>query len=722
MVEREGLIAQLAAPEERKLTLVEAPAGWGKTTLLTQWNGSDRESRPFAWISLDRGDNDAVRFWDAVVAALRTLVPGVGEAALPALRARGMTASELALPLLINDLDAAGVALVLVLDDYHLIANRQIHEAVAFFVDNLPPQVHLVISTRSEPPLPLGRLRVEAAMVELRPADLRFSRDEATEFLNGSLALGLDAPDVGRLLARTEGWVAGLQLAALSLRGETDKHHFIEQFAGDDRQIVDYLVSEVLGRQPAGVRAFMLRTSVLDRLCGELCDAVTGGSGSAAMLELLERENLFLVPLDAKRVWYRYHHLFAELLRHELGRVEPELVPALNRRAFDWYRDSGDVSDAIHHAAAAGETGDAADLIARNWFAFANLGRLETVMEWLDSLPEKAIVEDARLCIARALTSYLLGRLDEVDRWLRYAEGSDFDGPLPDGTASSVESGIHTVRAAHRYFTGDVGGAIESARRVVEIETPGHAFLNNARGLLGASYFWSGDQVRAAETLGDVLRHGRPGIDTIAMLHALGCLAALQIESDNLTAAERLSDDGVRLAEEHGLSQHFAASLAFTVRGRVLLAKDDGAGAEEAIRKGIELAARGAGRLFTAYGLLALTEALRAARDADGVAAASREASATIAACPDPGRLRGMFEQAAASRRFQRAPVSGDELSERELGILRLLATPMTQREIGGELFVSINTVKTHTRSIYRKLGATTRVEAVERAREQALI
>ena len=321
---RVGLVGTLVNSHSR-LTLVGAPAGSGKTSLLTDWHSDPREQRPFAWISLDSADNDPVRFWDGIIAALRTVDPALGADAESALHSPGTTVAEHVLPRLINELSDREESLVLALDDYHVIENAQIHPQVEAFIDRLPMNVHLAIATRSDPAFPLGRLRARAQLTEIRAGDLRFDTAEAETFLNDVLGLDLDRDDVARLQDRTEGWVAGLQLAGLSLRDRDDRSDFIASFAGNDRQIVDYLGFEVLDHQPSSVRDFLLRTSILDRLSAPLCDAVTDRQDAAAVLEQLERANLFVVALDSKREWYRYNHLFGDLLRHELGRALPEL-------------------------------------------------------------------------------------------------------------------------------------------------------------------------------------------------------------------------------------------------------------------------------------------------------------------------------------------------------------------------------------------------------------
>jgi LuxR family maltose regulon positive regulatory protein len=357
LVARPALLARLVAGHERKLTLVCAPAGWGKSTLLGAWSASPEEARPFAWVLLDRADSDPVRFWRYVIGALRSVRPGLGTAPLAALGSAGRDVVDVVVAPLINELGALASPLVLVLDDYHLVRGEAVHASLGFLLRHLPATLHLAIATRVDPPLPVGGLRAAGALTEIRAADLRFDEEEAEELLNGSLALGLDPHDVELLRARTEGWAAGLQLAALSARTMEDRHAFASEFAGSDRLVGDYL-RELLADQPPSRREFLLRTSVLERLCAPLCDAVTERGDSGEQLQAIDRANLFLVALDRRGEWFRYHHLFRELLRHELMRTVPGLVSDLHRRALAWHREYGDVEEAIAHAAAAGEQAD----------------------------------------------------------------------------------------------------------------------------------------------------------------------------------------------------------------------------------------------------------------------------------------------------------------------------------------------------------------------------
>jgi len=355
LVPRPALVERLVHGPARKLTLIRGQAGWGKSSVLAGWSAAD--PRAFAWLALDRGDNDPVRFFMYVIEALHTVADSVGERSASVLRTPGVDIVDQVLPVLINELDALSEPSVFVLEDYHAIDSAEVHEAVSYLLDHAPASLELALSTRVEPPLPLSRLRGRGELLEIASADLRFSTADAQTLLVAHHGLLLDHSDVVRLVERTEGWPAGLYLAALSLADRQDLRDFIDAFAGDDRNVVDYLTTEVLAGQTAETRAFLLSTSVLDRLCAPLCDQVVGGAGSATVLRDIERSNSFLIALDNRREWYRYHHLFRELLLNELLSTDPAAAATANRRAAIWLRGRGLVSEAISHLVAAGGRG-----------------------------------------------------------------------------------------------------------------------------------------------------------------------------------------------------------------------------------------------------------------------------------------------------------------------------------------------------------------------------
>jgi ATP/maltotriose-dependent transcriptional regulator MalT len=730
LVARAELVARLVAGGERKLALVCAPAGWGKTILLSEWSVSPDESRSFAWVSLDPGDDDPVRFWSYVIGALRTVEPAVGDEALARLPSAGRSLVEVVLPPLINELAGSSLRCVLVLDDYHVVHNELVHVSVTYLLRHLPRTLQLAIASRADPPLPLARLRVSDDVTEIRTEELRFNDEEADAFLNGSLDLGLERSDLDLLQARAEGWPAGLQLAGLSLRAHADRQAFLQGFAGDDRQIGEYL-QELLAEQPAALRAFLLRTSILERLCAPLCDAVTGGDDASSLLEEIHRSNLFLVPLDSRRQWYRYHHLFRDLLRSELARSERALLPELHRRAAAWHKADGTVDETIAHATSAGDFAEAADLIAENWGSFViQLGQGETVARWLDRLPREVVLEDARLCFVRGWITLIFGRQHEVEEWLRAAEACPPPAaPLYTAVFASLDSGIAELRAIQAVQSGEVQKAIEAGRRSLELEpdtaSQGYAV---ASVVLGASFYFAGDRSQAEAALDAGLSELRDDSVRAALLVGLGYRALIHADNGQLAQAESLSAEAERLIERWRLSEDVWATAAFLAKAKQLELRGEWAAAESAYAHVTILARRGGRRLDLTLALTSLARLKRRAGDHARGRALAREARETLNACPDPGVLIELLARTERSLQLASAPASAPvlaadlELSERELTLLRLLASELSQREIGSELFISLNTVKGHVHSIFRKLGVNSRADAVARGRELGLL
>jgi LuxR family maltose regulon positive regulatory protein len=718
LVPRTRLVARLRAAAGAKAALVQAPVGSGKTSLLTEWREAESERRPFAWLSLDPEDNDPVRFLEGVIAALRTVAPGAGETALSHLGGPA-SLTDVVLPSLVNGLAAAPRRLVLVLDDYHAIADPRVHRAVTFLLDHQPDTLQIAVATRSEPPLPLGRLRVRGELAEVRATDLRFTEAETASLLNDTLGLDLEPADLARLLERTEGWAAGLRLAALSLSGREDRHAFIASFAGDDRPVVDYLGYEVLDAQPPEIRDFLLETSVLDRLCGALCDAVTGRDDSATRLDAVERAGLLLLPLDTKGGWYRYHHLFAGLLRHELRRLRPDTVRSLHRRAAVWYRDAGYAGAAIRHAIAGGDVELASELIAAHWYGYLQRGRIDTVAGWLDALGDEVVRADPGLCLTKAWIAVNTGRLDAVAAWIAAAERSGPDAPV-------LESGVASLHEIHRYMDGDVEGAVASGR--CSVERGATPWRPVGCPVLGIALFWSGRPADAAAELEAATDAARAAGNHLAVIHASGGLAAILAEQGRLDEAASTAEAALSLAQERGLGEHWATTLARVVIGRALEQRGRIADAADVIDQGVEISQRGVAAVEIAYARLAQADARRLGGDPAAAVEALREARRVIERCAAPGILVELL--ARTERRLHLAPrASGRdrapasvELTDRELSVLRLLPGELSQRAIGDALYVSLNTVKSHARSIYRKLDVDTRDDAVARARGIGLL
>lgn len=729
LVPRRDLQRRLAHASDRALTLVQAPAGWGKTTLLRTF--AHARAGRVAWVSLEESDNDPVLFWRYVVHALRTVFPGVGARFLDVVRAPGTSMIGEAMPRLLNELSDWDATVALCLDDYHVIVNPDIHGSLAYLVEHLPTSLHVMMATRSEPPLPLPRLRARGELLELRTDDLRFSGPDAATLLNDVLDLGLDLEDVERLQERTEGWVAGLCLAGLSLQGHDDPRGLIRGFGGDDRHLGEYLGAEVLQQQTDEVRDFLLTTSVLDWLSGSLCDAVTGGRGSAGLLESLHRSNVFVVALDRTGSWYRYHHLFGELLRQELGRSHPERWSELNQRAAEWYREHGFVGDAIRHAQQAGDFATAADLVAEHWNDVLNQGRLETVDAWLGAMPQDVVDDDPGLCLARAGVSLTMGRRTDVDRWLDQAEARAHLRPAgPGRTSVPAEASIY--RAVHRYMLGDLPLARAAAERAVSLArdetTPWTAM---AWAALGRSLHWQGDTARSEAALEQAVRHAQPPSNNLSVIASLGYLAVQRADRADWVTARAFAADALARASEHELTEHWVVLVALVAQGLVARSDGDLDAAARDHGRAVDLGYRGAGRVEMAFSLLALAQTAHMLGDDRMARRASEAARRHVERCPEPGILRPLLDRV---RSVVREPTSGArpsshevaasdlELSERELAVLRLLRSELTLREIGSTLYVSHNTIKTHTRRIYRKLEASGRADAVRRASALGLV
>jgi ATP/maltotriose-dependent transcriptional regulator MalT len=492
-VPRPRLLARLAQGIGRGLTVVCTPAGFGKTTLLADW--VRRSRRPVAWLSLDAGDNDPARFWRYVAAALERVRPEVRAPVAALLRGPQSPPLEAVATAVINRLAVlpGEGEVTLVLDDYHLIEAPSAHGSVRFLLERLPPGLRLVLASRADPPLPLARLRARGQLAELRAGDLRFTLAETAAFLREATGLELPVASVAALQERTEGWAVGVQLAALSLRGRSDPAGFVETFAGSHRYVLDYLTQEVLARQPEPVMGFLLETSVLERLSGPLCDAVTGRTGSQALLEALERANVFLVPLDEVRGWWRYHHLFADLLRARLAHERPERLPQLHRAAAGWHEEHGFADDAVRHAVAAGEAAWAARLVERHVEALLRRSEGATLGRWLAALPTETIRSRARLCLAQAVSAIVGGRLEAVEPLLVDAERAfAITGEEPhEPSVGRVLSVLANVPASVAFLRADLARLRGDPARAVACDQQALTHLGEGDWLLRSHVHWN---------------------------------------------------------------------------------------------------------------------------------------------------------------------------------------------------------------------------------------
>ncbi len=599
LVERPHLVERLDEGLRlgRRLTLVSASAGSGKTTLLAEWAASCGPQfcgMQFCWLSLDENDNDPARFWTHVVAALQTIHPQLDQSMLPMLQGPQPPPARSILTPLLNEVAALSEPVVLVLDDYHLITAGAIHDGVAFLLDHLPQQLHLGLATRADPPLPIARLRSRGELTELRADDLRFTAEEVTAFLNGVMGLDLQPQDVAALEARTEGWISGLHLAALSMQGREDAHAFVEAFTGSHRYIVEYLMEEVLSRQPEPVQRFLLQTAVLDRLCGPLCDALTGEHNGVAMLKRVQQDNLFIVPLDDERRWYRYHHLFGDLLRKRLGQViSPERLRELHRRASDWHEEHGLLEQAVKHARAAGDFERIAQMAERAAGESLLDARLTTLLRWVDALPQDVLRAHPRLQIYRAWALYMNGHLEAAQQALgecRRALEALPPSPENDALRRTLTRLLDTIDLVARGLMHSVDNQLEEAIRVcgrardMALED-GHVFLvaQATEGLALAQYH-QGRLRASAQSCQQVIDLAAQSAAQ-APLAAAGYveLAGIHTQWNDLEIAADLLDQALALCRRWGIVQ--TLSEAHTARSRLLQAKGDLEGAWDALKK-----------------------------------------------------------------------------------------------------------------------------------------
>jgi LuxR family transcriptional regulator, maltose regulon positive regulatory protein len=715
LVTRSRLLGRLRAGSGRRLTIVACPAGFGKTTLLAEWREIESVRQPVAWLSLDERDNDPVVFWTYVIEALKGACPAVREAKLPR-PTQAVSGSDTVLPLLVNELCRLN-AVTLILDDCHRLTSAAVRASLAWFVRNAPRNFRLVLSTRTEPPLPLGAMRAHGEVLELDAEDLRFTPSEAGVFLNARLAPGLRPADVAGLVERTEGWPAGLSLAAFSLQRTTDRDTLIRGLGPASRHLADFLLTEVLQAHDGSAQSLLMRCSILDRLHGPLCDAVLEQADSRETLESLVRTNLFVAPIPGEHGWYRVGPVFAQLLRAELERREPGLARALHRRAYAWHRDYGTAEEAVRHALAAGAYAEAADLIAACWSRFAREGKFSLVLAWLRQLPGEALAGDVRLLLVEAWTFALSGKRRRAEQAVAAIErlGELSDGPLADGF-SSADASLTLLRAC--FSRGDVAGQLRNARRAAELEGTLSPWRPVACWAVGIASYRRGELSEADRWFAESLT--LPAGTTLPV-------GASSLAYRSLIAGEHRDLDRQRVLAEQamhvvrGLGVGKANGIVPLALGVSLAARGRPAEAHLQIERGIARLRRSKGQpTDIAMALMHQASVLSALGDGNGSQGAADQARAILESCPD-GRLLAQRLQTLDPTLGTRHKCGNGELTEQELRVLKLLAGDLSERGIGNELYVSYNTVHSHVRSIYRKLGISSRSQALKRAKELAL-
>jgi LuxR family maltose regulon positive regulatory protein len=626
LVERSRLRQGLDRTEGRRLTLVSAPAGFGKTTLLSEWvtEGSEGE-RSVAWVSLDGSDNDPARFLAYLVSALQSVEAGIGEGVLASVRSPEPPPVEAVMGALINELVEVPHEITVVLDDYHLIGSAAVHAAISFLIEHLPENAHLVVSSRTDPPLPLPRLRARGQMAEIRAADLRFTTEEANSFLGDVMGLSLSAADIAALEEITEGWVAALQLAALSMQNrKEDISGFVSAFSGSNRHVLDFLAEEVLGRQPEGVREFLLSTSVLESMTAPLCNVLTGRAGGQEMLERLEKENLFVVALDDERRWYRYHHLFADFLRGRLRRESPELAGQLHLLASGWYEDNGHVAEAIGHALSAPDHERAARLIEQGVKQAWSRGEGPIVLRWLEALPAGAKRRRPRLLFLHAQALVLIGRPDDAEPLLeeaeRAAEATGEDRRYLLGFASAFRS----FRARLR---GDAPEAVELARQALALLPDEEARPRGFAAIcLGEALWITGDLVAAGAAYAEAAEIGRAAGHVYVTLAAMARQARVEGKRGHLREADETLRRARWYMTEQGADLLPAAGSVHIGTGVVLYERNELDEAERELKRGIELTELTKEVSNLAWGYVTLSRVRLARGDEEGALEMAREA------------------------------------------------------------------------------------------------
>jgi len=693
----EHLDASVAAG--RGVVLVSAPAGSGKSTLVNGW--LDTRDAQVGWLQVDEGDDDPSRFWAYVAAALADTVPSLPDA----VRSSIGDGLDAVVANLVNQIADHDGDVVLVVDDYHLVTNDDVHRSVEQLVAFRPDNLTIVVSTRVDPPFRLGRLRVRGQLTEVRSDDLRFDPEEATWLLDAA-APGLGPDAVGLLHERTEGWAAGLVLAGLSLRDGVDVDGFVAAFHGDDHLVADYLTDEFLESVDDAERRRLLDVSILERLSGPLIDEVCGVDDGSEWLARVAASNQLVISLDRTGTWFRFHHLLRDLLRAELERTSAERSEELHAAAGRWYADAGDPMPAIEHLLRAGRRVEAADLVADNATLLLNIGRTYTVTRYIERLGDLVDTHEG-VAVVHGWVSFVTGRFAEAERALATASRLDTEG-IDAGLILSLSAMIHLAR-------GDVASAVAAVEQQAPTTEPTHPMV------LGGVRVMSGrfDEARPFLAQATEMAASRPDYFVAAVTPVFEAVA--ELEAGRAGRARDLAETSIEFADAHRIGEAPQLALAHSILGRTT---DDPSSAMSSARRGVQLARRSPEAVMLTYALTSAADVAFDHGEADGDAFLA-EARSIVDRCVDPG-IAGRYLARVEARhgRADRPHVDGllEELTERELSVLRYLPSPMSQREIASELYVSLNTVKTHCKAIYRKLGVDGRKPAVQAARDHGLL
>jgi LuxR family maltose regulon positive regulatory protein len=735
LVPRPRLIDRLKAGARGKLILVSAPAGFGKTSLIAEWVNQCMGDCLVSWLHLDDSDNELIRFLSYLIAALQIHQKDLGEAALSGLQSMPPVPIEAALTSLINEIDSLQGDQILIFDDYHLIENASIHQAVGFLIEHLPAQMCLVIATRIDPPLPLHRLRARGEMTEIREQELRFSREETRSLLEGILQAKLSPGDITVLENRLEGWAAGLQMVALSMQGRQDVHQFIASFSGSHRFIMDYLSEEIYNQQPPHIQKFLLKTSILERLSGPLCDYLLGenlgGQGEGQeippareTLEYLEHANLFLLPMDDERVWYRYHHLFANLLRQRLRQTWPEEIPDLQRRASDWFAAQGYFEEAFQYALAADDLQAAAQIVEEQGLSLLKEGAVANLSSWFNKLPAEMITERPWLSVIFSWILLLTRNPDLIEGYLSAAE----QGANNLTDSAGLYGNIAAIRAYATAIGGNVEMAIEQAHKALELLPQTDLSTRSVVSfVLGGVYYLQGDMPGALEAMDEASQYGERSGNIHVAVSALSSQGGILISLGKLSEAEEIYRRGLNLGTSRsGRPLPITAGI-YSGLARCSLARRDLQTAREFAHTGFELGEQWLNPDSQVNCLLTLAQVAQFEGnypEAQQALEQAKHLAATYDLTPGTEPLIKNVESSIRAQKVGRASqgLLIGPLSERELEVLGLMAEGRSNPEIAAELIIALGTVKAHTSSIYRKLDARSRTEAVLRAKEIGLV
>jgi LuxR family transcriptional regulator, maltose regulon positive regulatory protein len=721
-IQRPRLLARLSKAVQQPITLVAAPAGYGKSTLVAQWFDDPEAPGLKCWVGLDPGDNDPTRLWAHVATALERIGCWGEPSAADYVASMSTAISTRVVPRVVDAVSTSSDPVTIVLDDCHLLRSAECSEQLDRLVEHLPPNAHLILIARADPALRLGRLRVDGRLSEIRSKDLAFTTSETRALLEAA-DIELADSSLEELERRTEGWPAAVYLGALTLHGRPDPDEFVDELVGNNRFIADYLSEEVLNRQDPELRAFVQDMSVFERFNASLGDHVSGAPGSARLIRVLERTNLFLIPLDGPGAWFRFHHLFGAFARSALESEDPDRLRRLQRQGSEWFGTHGHVDEAIQHALSGELTDQAASQVQANWLRYFDAGRSVTVLGWLRDLKRTAADTGAAVTVTAAWMAALHGQRDELEHRLAVLDTVSETGPLPDGT-KSAQSALALIRGLFGY--DGPTRMLSDARCAAELEddrtTPWYA---TAQAALGHARYVVGELQPAAVNLTNAAN--APHAPAAIRVLALGTLSLCEAEADRINAAEVYAEAAMNLVERHAMQAAPQGVFAFTALGAARAASGQLDEALALFDEGLQVRTQlpGLSPWPLIHHLMAMSRANALANQPDRAESLLTQARGLCAWREDTMsvmRMRLAKAQYVVVSRDPAAPMLGAALTRRELQVLRRLQGPQTLREIAAELYVSRNTIKTLTTGLYRKLGAHSRTEALVIARERSLL